>query len=95
MGCGEVHYNARVNDIQELAREVGGTEHCVEKALRNFSLAKLEQTLTHSLVSYQLKEMKRQNKLLEDKCGDRDSLHKEVCRLKGEGERPHQEVKDY
>ena len=25
MGCGEVHYNARVNDIQVLAREVGGT----------------------------------------------------------------------
>jgi len=52
MGCGEVHYNARVNDIQVLARE--------------------------------LKETKRQNKLLEDKCGDRDSLHKEVCRLNTE-----------
>jgi len=52
MGCGEVHYNARVKDIQVLARE--------------------------------LKETNRQNKLLEDRCGDRDSLHKEVCRLNTE-----------
>jgi len=52
MGCGEVHYNARVKDVQLLSRE--------------------------------LKESKRKVSLLDDKSGDRDSLHREVCRLNTE-----------